>query len=115
MRLIDADEFKKYIKNGSDVAQRLFKTDEYKELASEITEAVLWDVDEQPTVFDLKDLKEMKERTFNLALALKSNSHALWTSEQILYELWNCNILDDEFLDDEFYNLKKQEVQNETI
>ena len=113
MRLIDADKLKEIFDEKCQMDCECCSPIETHENGKYKSYCYL--IDEQPTVFDLKDLKEMKERTFNLALALKSNSHALWTSEQILYELWNCNILDDEFLDDEFYNLKKQEVQNETI
>lgn len=50
MRLIDADEFKEYIKNGFEAMQHLFKTDEYRERMSKITTGFLQDIDEQPTV-----------------------------------------------------------------
>lgn len=50
MRLIDADEFKAYIKNGFYESFGYFKTEEYAKLAKEVTEGILKDIDEQPTV-----------------------------------------------------------------
>ena len=67
MRLIDADEFKEYIKNGFEAMQHLFKTDEYRERMSKITTGFLQDIDEQPTVDAVevvrcRDCKWNKER-----------------------------------------------------
>ena len=50
MRLIDADAFKKYISEGYYDTVGMFKTDEYRMLAKQITESILSDIDEQPTI-----------------------------------------------------------------
>ena len=49
MRLIDADAFKEYIENGFQEATNLFKNEEGRELARQITDAFCRDIDEQPT------------------------------------------------------------------
>ena len=51
MRLIDADKFKMYVKNGFDESVGYFETEKYAELAKEVTAAFLEDIDEQPTVY----------------------------------------------------------------
>lgn len=45
-RLIDADVFKEYIKNGFRDATNLFKREEYRDLARQITDAFCLDIDE---------------------------------------------------------------------
>lgn len=54
MRLIDADRFKKYIRDGLSAALPEFKNKEYAELAAEVTESFLEDIDAQPTVVEEK-------------------------------------------------------------
>lgn len=49
MRLIDADELKRYIIMGFSDAEKLFKNDNLKELAEQAI-GFLKDIDEQPTV-----------------------------------------------------------------
>lgn len=53
MRLIDADEFKKYISEGYEQHEDELKTEKYKTLAAEITKGFLKDIDEQPIVYDV--------------------------------------------------------------
>lgn len=50
MRLIDADALKEYYKEGLIDALPRFKTDEYKDLAIQVTGDLCRDIDEQPTV-----------------------------------------------------------------
>lgn len=65
MRLIDADVFKEYIKNGFRDATNLFKTEEYRDLARQITEAFCLDIDEQPTAYDVdKVVEQLEEASF---------------------------------------------------
>lgn len=49
MRLIDADRFKEYITVSEDVLS-LFKTEEFKQLTVSTMDAILKDIDEQPTI-----------------------------------------------------------------
>lgn len=50
MRLIDADAFKEYCREGMEEMKKYFKTDKGLKLAIETTESFLKDIDEQPTV-----------------------------------------------------------------
>ena len=50
MRLIDADRFKKYIRDCLSAALPEFKTKEYANLAAEVAKSFLEDIDAQPTV-----------------------------------------------------------------
>ena len=54
MRLIDADAFKEYIKNGFQDAMNLFKNEEGRDVARQITDAFCRDIDEQPTAYDVR-------------------------------------------------------------
>ena len=54
-RLIDADVFKEYIKNGFQDTTNLFKSEECRDVARQITEAFCRDIDEQPTAYDVRD------------------------------------------------------------
>lgn len=58
MRLIDADAFKEYIKNGFQDAMNLFKNEEGRDVARQITEAFCRDIDEQPTAYDIDKVVE---------------------------------------------------------
>ena len=49
-RLIDADAFKQYIREGMEEMKKYFKTDKGLELAIKTTESFLKDIDEQPSV-----------------------------------------------------------------
>ena len=60
MRLIDADRFKKYIRDGLSAALPEFKNKEYAELAIEVTKSFLEDIDTQPTV--VEENPEQKEQ-----------------------------------------------------
>lgn len=50
MRTIDADRFKKYIREGMEGAEPYFKTKTMLGFAKDMTEAFCKDIDEQPTV-----------------------------------------------------------------
>lgn len=58
MRLIDADIFKEYIMNGFLDAVNLFKTEEIRDVARQIAEAICDDIDEQPTAYDTNNVSE---------------------------------------------------------
>ena len=63
MRLIDADEFKKYVSKGYEQSKDLLQTDKYRNLAGAITQGILKDIDEQPTAYDVdKVVEKLKER-----------------------------------------------------
>ncbi len=65
VRLIDADVFKEYIKNGFRDVTNLFKTEEYRDLARQITDAFCLDIDEQPTAYDVyKVVEQLEEASF---------------------------------------------------
>jgi hypothetical protein len=55
MRLIDADEFKRYISESFKQLRNELKTEKYRKLGEEITKGFLMDIDEQPTVYDVKE------------------------------------------------------------
>lgn len=57
-RLIDADEFKKYIIQGAD---GILVSEKYFDLAVQMTKDFLKDIDEQPTAYDVgKVVEELK-------------------------------------------------------
>lgn len=61
MRLIDADAFKEYIKNGFQDAMNLVKNEEGRDIARQITDAFCRDIDEQPTAYDADKVVEQLE------------------------------------------------------
>lgn len=86
MRLIDADAFKEYIKNGFQDATNQFKNEECREVARQITEAFCRDIDEQPTAYDIdKVVEQLKERSkeFNSGLRLHGKPENMLTDEAI--------------------------------
>nr|DAP55068.1 MAG TPA: hypothetical protein [Caudoviricetes sp.] len=86
MRLIDADAFKEYIKNGFQDAMNLFKNEEGRDVARQITEAFCRDIDEQPTAYDIdKVVEQLKERSkeFNSGLRLHGKPEDMLTDEAI--------------------------------
>lgn len=86
MRLIDADAFKEYIKNGFRDATNLFKSEECRDVARQITEAFCRDIDEQPTAYDIdKVVEQLKERSkeFNSGLRLHGKPEDMLTDEAI--------------------------------
>lgn len=86
MRLIDADAFKEYIENGFQEATNLFKNEEGRELARQITDAFCRDIDEQPTAYDIdKVVEQLKERSkeFNSGLRLHGKPENMRTDEAI--------------------------------
>ena len=86
MRLIDADAFKEYIKNGFQDATNQFKNEECREVARQITEAFCRDIDEQPTAYDIdKVVEQLKERSkeFNSGLRLHGKPENMLTYEAI--------------------------------
>lgn len=86
MRLIDADVFKEYIKNGFRDATNLFKSEECRDVARQITEAFCHDIDEQPTAYDIdKVVEQLKERSkeFNSGLRLHGKPENMLTDEAI--------------------------------
>ncbi len=86
MRLIDADAFKEYIENGFQEATNLFKNEEGRELARQITDAFCRDIDEQPTAYDIdKVVEQLKERSkeFNSGLRLHGKPEEMLTDEAI--------------------------------
>lgn len=85
-RLIDADVFKEYIKNGFRDATNLFKNEEGRDVARQITEAFCRDIDEQPTAYDIdKVVEQLKERSkeFNSGLRLHGKPEDMLTDEAI--------------------------------
>lgn len=85
-RLIDADAFKEYIENGFQEATNLFKNEEGRELARQITDAFCRDIDEQPTAYDIdKVVEQLKERSkeFNSGLRLHGKPEDMLTDEAI--------------------------------
>lgn len=85
-RLIDADVFKEYIKNGFQDAANLFKSEECRDVARQITEAFCRDIDEQPTAYDIdKVVEQLKERSkeFNSGLRLHGKPENMRTDEAI--------------------------------
>lgn len=86
MRLIDADAFKEYIENGFQEATNIFKNEEGRELARQITDAFCRDIDEQPTAYDIdKVVEQLKERSkeFNSGLRLHGKPEEMLTDEAI--------------------------------
>ena len=86
MRLIDADAFKEYIAHGFQEATNLFKNEEGRELARQITDAFCRDIDEQPTAYDIdKVVEQLKERSkeFNSGLRLHGKPEEMLTDEAI--------------------------------
>ena len=86
MRLIDADAFKEDIENGFQEATNLFKNEEGRELARQITDAFCRDIDEQPTAYDIdKVVEQLKERSkeFNSGLRLHGKPEDMLTDEAI--------------------------------
>lgn len=86
MRLIDADAFKEYIKNGFQDAMNLFKNEEGRDVARQITDAFCRDIDEQPTAYDIdKVVEQLKERSkeFNSGLRLYGKPEEMLTDEAI--------------------------------
>ena len=86
MKLIDADAFKEYIENGFQEATNLFKNEEGRELARQITDAFCRDIDEQPTAYDIdKVVEQLKERSkeFNSGLRLHGKPEEMLTDEAI--------------------------------
>lgn len=86
MRLIDADAFKEYIKNGFQDAMNLFKNEEGRDVARQITEAFCRDIDEQPTAYDIdKVVEQLKERSkeFNSGLRLHGKPEDMLTDGAI--------------------------------
>ena len=86
MRLIDADAFKEYIENGFQEATNLFKNEEGRELARQITDAFCRDIDEQPTAYDIdKVVEQLKERSkeFNSGLRLHGKPEEMLTDEAL--------------------------------
>lgn len=69
MRLIDADAFKEYIKNGFQDAMNLFKNEEGRDVARQITEAFCHDIYEQPTAYDADKVVEQLEEERELSYA----------------------------------------------
>ena len=69
MRLIDADAFKEYIKNGFQDATNLFKSEEGRGVARQITDAFCLDIDEQPTAYDVDKVVEQLEEERKLSYA----------------------------------------------
>jgi len=69
VRLIDADAFKEYIKNGFQDAMNLFKNEEGRDVARQITEAFCHDIDEQPTAYDADKVVEQLEEERELSYA----------------------------------------------
>lgn len=61
------------LKNGFQDAMNLFKNEEGRDVARQITEAFCRDIDEQPTAYDIdKVVEQLKERSkeFNSGLRL---------------------------------------------
>lgn len=86
MRLIDADVFKEYIKNGFRDATNIFKSEECRDVARQITDAFCLDIDEQPTAYDIDNIVEqLKERSkeFNSGLRLHGKPEKMLTDEAI--------------------------------
>lgn len=84
--MIDADVFKEYIKNGFRDATNLFKNEEGRDVARQITEAFCRDIDEQPTAYDIdKVVEQLKERSkeFNSGLRLHGKPEEMLTDEAI--------------------------------
>lgn len=69
MRLIDADAFKEYIINGFKDAMNLFKNEEGRDVARQITEDFCRDIDEQPTAYDVDKVVEQLEEERKLSYA----------------------------------------------
>lgn len=85
-RLIDADVLKEYIKNGFQDAYNLFKSEECRDVARQITDAFCRDIDEQPTAYDIdKVVEQLKERSkeFNSGLRLHGKPENMRTDEAI--------------------------------
>lgn len=68
-RLIDADAFKEYIENGFQDAYNLFKNEECRDAARQITDAFCRDIDEQPTAYDVDKVVEQLEEERKLSYA----------------------------------------------
>ena len=85
-KLIDAEAFKEYIKNGFQDATNLFKSEEGRDLARQITDAFCFDIDEQPTAYDIdKVVEQLRERSkeFNSGLRLHGKPEMMLTDEAI--------------------------------
>ena len=50
MRPIDADAFKEYLEQVLEESKPLFKTDEFRIIATRIIEEIINDLDNQPTI-----------------------------------------------------------------
>lgn len=76
MRLIDADIFKEYIMNGFLDAVNLFKTEESRDVARQMAEAICDDIDEQPTAYDVnKVVVRITEEAHNTVVDFKLDKY----------------------------------------
>lgn len=67
MRLIDADKFKEYIQCAYEDAKGCSKTEKYRNIAEEVTNGFLKDIDEQATAYDVDEvIKQLKENVENI-------------------------------------------------
>lgn len=74
------------LKNGFQDAMNLFKNEEGRDVARQITEAFCRDIDEQPTAYDIdKVVEQFKERSkeFNSGLRLHRKPEEMLTDEAI--------------------------------
>jgi len=74
------------LKNGFQDAMNLFKNEEGRDVARQITEAFCRDIDEQPTAYDIdKVVEQLKERSkeFNSGLRLHRKPEEMLTDEAI--------------------------------
>ena len=89
MRLIDADIFKEYIMNGFLDAVNLFKTEEIRDVARQIAEAICDDIDEQPTAYDIdkviEDAKEAVAKAICIGCGYLKGTECTYTGQ-------NCRI-----------------------
>ena len=59
-RLIDADAFVKYCTDGLSFFLPMFKTEEYRNLAIDVTKSIIKDIEEAPTIIEATET-EVKE------------------------------------------------------
>lgn len=85
MRLIDADEFKKYVSEMFEQNKDLFQTDEYRNFAGAITQGILDDIDKQPTAYNVDKIVEQLEE-------LKDTERDDGVAELITTMVWNRSI-----------------------
>lgn len=85
MRLIDADEFKKYVSEIFEQNKDLFQTDEYRNFAGAITQGILDDIDKQPTAYNVDKVVEQLEE-------LKDTERDDGVAELITTRVWNRSI-----------------------